>query len=306
MLIALSILSAYPTDGRQAATFLQLKMGFGVYQSISYNLTMKRFGTSLCLLGSLACSLTVLADDQVTPDNPYAAIVARNVFGLVPPPPPAPPEDPAVKNPPPKITPNGIMSIFGKWQALFKVMPVAKPGEPPPKDGFKEESHMLAEGESEDEITVVKINSKDGIITFDNHGITQELPLLAATATGPAPAPGGPPGAPGGPGGLFGGPGMMNRPGMPGRFGNRPGMFGGGRPDNNQPSQQPAPTQPSGGFGVAGRPDPNQITPEQQILLMEANRSVLEQKGDPSAALIPMTSLTQQIHQENGAGSPNP
>ena len=90
MLIALSILSAYPTDGRQAATFLQLKMGFGVYQSISYNLTMKRFGTSLCLLGSLACSLTVRADDQVTPDNPYAAIVARNVFGLVPPPPPAP------------------------------------------------------------------------------------------------------------------------------------------------------------------------------------------------------------------------
>ena len=54
---------------------------------------MKRFGkTYVCLVGSLACSLVVQAQDKTStdkasPDNPYAGIVARNVFGLVPPPP---------------------------------------------------------------------------------------------------------------------------------------------------------------------------------------------------------------------------
>src|SRR5208337_4811080 len=54
-------------------------------------------------------------------DTPYAGIVARNMFGLVPIPPPDPHAGEPPVDPPPKITPNGIMTIFGRDQALFKV-----------------------------------------------------------------------------------------------------------------------------------------------------------------------------------------
>jgi hypothetical protein len=127
-------------------------------------------------------------------DKPYASIVARNMFGLlpIPPPdtnPPAPPVDP-----PPKITPNGIMDIFGRLQALFKVANKGKPGQPP-----KDDSYVLAEGERQDDIEVVKINKADSIVTFNNHGTLQELALVPAKDSGSAGSPGGAPGGPGGP-----------------------------------------------------------------------------------------------------------
>jgi hypothetical protein len=77
-----------------------------------------------------------------------------------------PTNDPtATVDPPPKITPNGIMTIFGRLQALFKVAAKVKPGQPPKEDAF-----VLAEGERQDGIEVKKINQPDGIVTFDNHG----------------------------------------------------------------------------------------------------------------------------------------
>jgi hypothetical protein len=108
------------------------------------------------------------------------------MFGLLPLPPPdtnppAPPVDP-----PPKITPNGIMTIFGKDQALFKVAVKPKPGQP-----AKDVSYVLAEGEMQDEITVQKIDHVNGIITFDNHGTIQELPLVEAKDAGGGGGPGG-------------------------------------------------------------------------------------------------------------------
>ena len=130
--------------------------------------------------------------DATAADKPYASIVARNMFGLLPMPPPdtnppAPPVDP-----PPKITPNGIMDIFGRLQALFKVAVKPKPGQPP-----KDESYVLSEGERQEDIEVIKINKADGLITFNNHGTIQELPLIVAKDTAPAAGPGGPGGAPG-------------------------------------------------------------------------------------------------------------
>src|SRR6267154_1196600 len=119
-----------------------------------------------------------------TADNPYTPIVTRNIFGLVP----IPVHDPAndvPETPPPKITPNGIMTLFGKLQVLFKVAGVAKPGQAP-----KDESYVMGEGERQDEIEVQAIDEKSATITFNNHGTIQKLPLVAGAASTGAPAPG--------------------------------------------------------------------------------------------------------------------
>jgi hypothetical protein len=145
--------------------------------------------------GPLLIAVTLLfpagawAQDFAASDKPYASIVSRNMFGLLPIPPAVPANAEPPKDPPPKITPNGIMTIFGKVQALFKVTVKGQAGQPP-----KDESYVLSEGERQDDIEVVKINQDDGIITFDNHGEIQPLPLVAASnSTAPAAAPGGPP-----------------------------------------------------------------------------------------------------------------
>ena len=119
---------------------------------------------TVCLAGALMLNVSVRGDDTVAPNNPYVPIVVRNVFGLNPVPTNTapPPEDTPLK-----ITPNGIMSIFGQLQVLFKVSP--KPGQP----GGKEDSYVLSEGQSQDEIEVVHINEKAGIVTFNNHGTVQ-------------------------------------------------------------------------------------------------------------------------------------
>ena len=131
-------------------------------------------------------------DAAAAADKPYASIVARNMFGLLP----IPPAAPVDEKPPvdvPKITPNGIITIFGRKEALFKVPVKPKPGQPP-----KDQSYVLGEGEMQDEITVVKINDAESIVTFNNHGTIQELPLVVAANTS-GPGPGGGPGGPGNP-----------------------------------------------------------------------------------------------------------
>ena len=115
------------------------------------------------------------AGDLAAAANPYTTISERNVFALVPIPvvsndPVAPPKDP-----PPKITPNGIISLFGKVEVLFKV--ALKPTAAQPA---KEASYVMAEGERQDDIEVVKIDQPEAMITFRNHGELQELPLADA------------------------------------------------------------------------------------------------------------------------------
>lgn len=142
----------------------------------------------ICLAGGLALSANVRADDVVLPGNPYALVVARNIFGLNPPKPIDPSADAAT--PPPKITLNGITDILGQMQALFKVAGTAKPGKPAGDD-----SYILSEGQRQDDIEVVKIDEKAGVVTFNNHGESQQLTLVAATPSS-APAAGTNPGNP--------------------------------------------------------------------------------------------------------------
>ena len=201
-------------------------------------------------------------------DNPYKSIVARNMFGLVPIP-TNPPVDPASLVPPPKITPNGIMTIFGRLQVLFKVAGEAKPGVP-----AKDESYVLSEGDRQDDIEVQKIDEKAAIITFNNHGVIQELPLVAASAAGAGAASGS---------AAFGRPqGLPPLPGVAPAGGGTHLGFGGrfGRSQNNPPASAPAPAPtaaaPSGfgGTSPANNTAPAQepMTPETQIIMMEANR----------------------------------
>jgi hypothetical protein len=208
-------------------------------------------------------------------DNPYQPIVTRNVFALVPIP-TNPPVDPSSLIPPPKITPNGIMTLFGNLQVLFKVAGVARPGMPP-----KDESYVMSVGDREDDIEVEKIDEKSATITFNNHGSIQELGLVPATDSG-----GGIPGAPG-----YGQPGLP----MPG-MGRSPGGFGRfGHSQNN-----PSPSYPNAGTApviVSGPPpsDPSQgpLTPEAQIIMIEANRMATQDqvtKGEMPP--LPPTELT--------------
>jgi hypothetical protein len=116
---------------------------------------------------------------DVTPDtNPFFTISSRNMFGLLP----IPTNQPAATTsmiPTATITPNGITTIFGSPQVLFKVMAAPVPGQPT----TREQSYILGEGESQDGIKVQKIDVESAMVTFDNNGTIQKLRLLSATDT---------------------------------------------------------------------------------------------------------------------------
>ena len=105
--------------------------------------------------------------------NPYTPIVTRNVFGLLPIPPPTP-VDTAPVVAPPKITLNGITTILGsKEVSFYKVAMPAKPGQP-----AQDQSYMMGEGESDNDIQVVKIDTDADVVIFScNHGTIQQLPF---------------------------------------------------------------------------------------------------------------------------------
>ena len=243
------------------------------------------------------------------PDQPYATIMQRNVFALVPIPTNAP-VDPNAATPPPKITPNGIMTVFGRLQVLFKVAVPAKGTQP-----AKEDSKVMSEGDREDEIEVQKIDEAKAIITFNNHGIVQQLPLSATASTGGAPAGAAgtsfvPPGM--NPAAMSGGP--MGALGMAGRFG------------RNRASPPAAPTPPPSSDASAGQPfstegmtpttggyvnqrgifqpAASQMSPEEQTLMIEAQRMKYQQEGNPIANALPPTALTKQL--QNEAQNPDP
>ena len=117
----------------------------------------------------LAFNVGLHADDIPLSNNPYAPTVTRNIFGLnllVDQPVPQPVEPLA------KITPTGIISIFGQAQVLFKVASKTD----------KEISYIFAEGQEKIGIKVIKIDEEKGLVTFDNHGLIQTIALGGAPA----------------------------------------------------------------------------------------------------------------------------
>ena len=226
-------------------------------------------------------ALAARADDSVSADNPYVSIPARNIFNLVPIP-TNPPPVLAAPDPPSKITPNGIMSLFGSLQVLFKVANPPKPGQPP-----TDQSYVMSEGDREDGISVLRIDQAVGVITFDNHGITQKLPLVATTDTDS---------------------GHSGKGGFDGHFPRRDLMSSTPPPANDGGGPSVPPTSFAGAQAKldAILNDPNHLTPEAQVILMEANRQQLQQAGDPTAALIPSTELTDQMQGPGGDSTAGP
>jgi hypothetical protein len=216
---------------------------------------MNRAGKILLYLASgVACHVFAKAADDALPDNPYALVVTRNVFGLNPTVPVVATTTPT--DPPPKITPNGILSIFGHTQVLFKAA-VAKPGQ-----AAKDESYNLSEGQSEDDIEVIRIDEKNGIVTFNNHGTTQELPLIAGAASGGEPA------AAAGPVNM---PGRVPTLGAIGSIGSAGGVANGG---NNSRGANNNLTLPSLPTRVNTANQQAAMSPEEQIVALEVNREL--------------------------------
>ena len=201
---------------------------------------MNLFGKiAVCFVGSLALNTGLGAD------TPYVPIVERNIFGLNPPQVVAP----TAPEPPSTITLNGIMTIFGTPQALLKVAVPPRPPEP-----AKEESLILGEGERQDDIEVTHIDQKAGVVTFNNHGVVQEIPLVKAPPiTTPTPV-------------------VMNSSFAP------PGNGPGQSPNMGNSSSPPA--QP-------------QLSPEEQMIMIAAQHAKAQQAGDPMARIFPPTPLDQ-------------
>jgi hypothetical protein len=269
---------------------------------------MKRFGKTLvCALGGLA----VVATSEAVTDGagPYEKIVARNAFNLRP----ATPKDAASEVPEvpaPKITLQGISSILGTRKVLFKIQTAPMPGQP-----AKEQSYILSEGQREDEIEVLAIDENAGTVRFNNHSVMQTLDLKTDSAKpsgGGAPAPA---------------PGMVPRPGVP------PPMPTAGVPNPNQggvttlgglrniPTRNLRTTPQAGGSAGAAGPGAlgstagtlqstpqmqNSMTPEEQQILIEAQKDALKQQGDETHKIFPRTELGDILQQENAAQTPPP
>jgi hypothetical protein len=248
----------------------------------------------LGLVIMLLTSMVARADDLALSGNsysgnPYDSIVARNIFSLVPM--PTNPPDQKPPDPPAKITPNGIMSLFGQLQVLFKVATPPKPGQPP-----QDQSYVMSEGDRQDGIAVTKIDEQAGMITFDNHGVIQTLALTSASDASSS-ATGGPSGStPDQLGHRFGG-----------RFGRGRDLSGGGANPNSMtaPNNSGSPTTPNNNSTPANvNNNSDRITPEAQVILMEAQRQQFQQAGDPAAAIIPPTPLTQELQGDNNGDTP--
>ena len=232
--------------------------------------------------------------------NPYVSIVDRNVFGLKPPPPAVPPEPPP--DPPGKITLTGITTILGVPQVVLKV---AMPARPP--QGAKEESYLLTVGERAGDIEVLAIDDREWKVTVKNQGINQTLDF---EHDGPKLPTGGGAGAPGAPGAVAANPAAifglpMNVP-MPQSTGAETATtmvnsaspyqqnagYNGGRPSGS-PSE--VPTESLSPNSLAATPQfQHNLTGDQQAVLIELQREQAIKAGDETAALLPITDMTEE------------
>lgn len=286
----------------------------------------------LLLLGTAALVMHFAAGAN-TPDNPYRAIVERNIFGLKDPPPPAPPE--ATKPPPSKLTLTGITTILGKKQVLLKTAAApAKPGEQPKG----EQSYIITEGVREGDIEVLEINEVAGSVKLIYAGVPTTLdfekdgPKLPSTPAPGAPRPPGTPGAVAGipipsvirPGGAS--PMTPNTlPGMrtiPTRNLRVPGSSSG----STSPAYDAAPAYGTPGAGAADAsgtlstasllspassggvrqnwPPERQLTREEQAAMIEVERARLQAEGNPAANLLPSTGFNPTGGQNTGTSAP--
>jgi hypothetical protein len=281
--------------------------------------------TFVITLGWIAVACGALRVLAVTPDGdtnggqPYGAIVERNVFALTPAPiaPPIDTSPPAP--PPPNLTLVGLSSVFG-LQAFILIKPQARPGQPQTN---VEETVIMSLGDRRGAVELLAVDVKGGTARIRNDGAESTLAIrtnspshgaggmVAGGATG-RPMNYTPQGQPGFPSPAQGG----------GAAGYNPaGNSGAGQPQSNwnpNNSGQGNPSTPNYGMGIPSRDvrtdqaAPQQIfSPDEQTLLIEAQRQEALSRGDSIATILPPTEMSpgnqndQQTPQPTG-GSPNP
>ena len=256
----------------------------------------------LALVFAAFLAATARAGDLAMAANPYTTISERNVFALVPIPTNPPVTDIAPKDPPPKITPNGIIALFGKLEVLFKVAVKPAPGQP-----AKDAAYVMAEGERQDDIEVMKIDQAGEKITFRNHGEVQELALAeapkittpAATVPGGVPFPGGAAAT-----GL--------NPVTGSRFGRPPGSSAAkdtAAANNAANAATPVAVATFSSEGSLQSGNPEDLPTEVKVLNMEKQRAKWLDEGNPAAGIIPPTELSHLVTGEGeteGATTPAP
>jgi hypothetical protein len=157
---------------------------------------------------------------------------------------------------------------------------------------------MLGVGEREGEIEVLDIDEKGGTVKLSDYGVITNVPFakLPSTPSGPVNTAGIPTPHPGIPAHLGGNPAIPQRtiPGLPTR------TLRTGNGNNQGASTTGAglttPGLTGGNSSIPGQFQGNSteapMTPEEQVILMEAQREQFKSKGDPRAALLPPTELT--------------
>jgi len=279
-----------------------------------YNKTMK--GAEKALIWAVVCvalaatavaaTINAQGDDAATPAdaNPYGAIVMRNVFGLSD----APVVNPTPTNvdlPPPNVTLIGLSTLEKVPQAIVVVKPPQVPGHPPPA----EETYIMNQGERRGSLELVRINMKMGTAKIKLDGAESTLSMRTnAPMHAAAGAPGALGGAPARPtagytppaaGGYTPPPAAgYTPPSQPGLASSgQGGYYSGGSPNTANP-------EATRGIGING--DPNgaiparpvrtdqapALSPEEQTLLIEAQRQDAIQRGDSMAIILPPTEMS--------------
>jgi len=139
-----------------------------------------------------------------------------------------------------------------------------------------DQSYILTEGEEQDDVEVTAIDTQKDIVTFNNHGQTQALPLANGVATG----------------GDSG-----SAPSRP-RFGGQ--MGGGNIPGNIPESIRQRLQQRFGNMNGMNGPGPSATPPfsaDDAAALVAAQHAQLEQQGDPTAVLFPSTPYDEPARQ---------
>jgi len=136
----------------------------------------------LCGVGILVghAGVAVPAPDSSGAD--YGVIAQRNIFNLKPEPlPGAEPTNPGPTAP--KVILTGITTILGNKTALLKErLPAAKAGEK-----AIDKPLILAEGEREGDIELLKVDEKASTVTVDDYGTILTI-TFAKESSSPAPA----------------------------------------------------------------------------------------------------------------------
>jgi len=267
------------------------------------------------LSGILAVSVWEAHAVSTGDDGAYRSITARNIFDLQDPPKPTPPA------PPPKQLPNvklvGLITITGHPQAVIWSQ---EPGVPPKQPV----TTVLLAGQREGNIEVIEIDSskKQARVQVDTDTLMLSLedkPSPSAPgAAMPAGVPGQPPrpvlpgaGYPGGATPVPGAPNMIRKQPVTGAYNpapSAPGMpsgYGGYNAASTMAATDPAstpglPTRPVRTDDTTQSQQP-QLTPEQQMILMEAQREAATKAGDPIAQILPPTPLGALMQQQAAA-----